>query len=423
MAGHLKNILSSEGVKQASLVTVGNISATMIAAIAMIIFSRVLGPADFGVFSALFSILLILSKVGDLGINIAAQRYIAGHTDDKVSSQRISQTSSALKLYLSLGIAIIGIISGDIIATNLLHVPSVGNLVRLVFILSGFVVFYEYVTSLLQAKQQFGHSVIVNWIQSTGKLVVGGIMAYFGLLTTGSVMAIYLLVPLIAGWYGVAKLPLGYLIPKIDQTTFKTLISVTKWTSISIIAASLADNIDIVIVQNLLSSHVTGLWSSAVRIASLASLIGWSLGSVLSIRVAKYQDKENLDKYLKKAILLAALTFCATLLLIPFSSFLINITVGADYIAAAPYLNLLLISTAILTATSPFTALFYLFDAPQYFAYSGIISAVVLVGLDLLLIPSLGPMGAGYARVIMRVIIIIFTLLYARRAYRYRYGK
>jgi O-antigen/teichoic acid export membrane protein len=96
----------------------------------------------------------------------------------------------------------------------------------------------------------------------------------------------------------------------------------------------------------------------------------------------------------------------------------IRFTVGPDFAPATSSLNLLLISTAILAATSPFVALFYLFDKPQYFAYSGIIGSALLIGGDFWAIPAYGLVGAGYVRILSRLAVLLFTVIYARLAYR-----
>ncbi len=414
--------MGSEGVRQASVVTTGNLVATGISAIAMIIFSRFLGPEQFGIFSALFSVLMILSKIGDLGVNLTSQRFVA-QENNSLATTRLVQTSLYLKIVLSLVLVVVGLVGADWIATSLLRLPAQSHLVRLVFVLSVGVILYEFVASLLTGLQRFNQAVVLNLIQSTGKLVIGSTILYLGYLTVGTVILLYGILPFLASIYGISALPSTLFKISFHKQSLLRILTVGKWMGVAVISASLAEDIDIVIIKNLLTSYDTGIWSSAVRIATLASLIGWSIGSVLSVRVAKYRDKVHLDSYLRKAVLLAIFSALLVLFLIPFSSLLLTLTVGVEYLAASQSLQLLLISTAILTATIPFGALFYLFDAPQYFAYAGILSSFILIAGDFLLIPVFGTLGAGYARIIMRLIVLLFTLAYARRAYLYRYGK
>lgn len=416
-------MLKSEGLKSVIGMSVGNVGATVVSAIAMIIFSRALGPAQFGIFSVLFSLLLILSRVGDFGINTAVQRYIAQNKGNHTLITRYSRVGVSLKLVLATLLAIIGLVFGKTITVSLLHLNSDATLpVQLVFILSLGVIFYEYINALLQGVQLFQLSIISNWIQSGTKLFVALASFFYQSLSLLTITLLYLLAPILGGFIGFSGIKFQHLIPLWDSHVVTKILSVSRWTGIAILAATIADNFDILIVQNQLSSYDTGLYSAAVRIASVASLAAYSLGTVLNVRVASYHDRTHLHSYLKKAVSLSLLSLVGLSLLSLISHPAITLTVGAEYTPAIPALNLLFVSTAILTATSPFVALFYLFDHPEYFAISGIISTVFLLGSDWLLIPQYGLMGAAYARIIARLMVLLFTLAFAKFAYHEKYG-
>lgn len=413
----------SKGLKSAFLMTVGNVGSTGVAAIAMIIFSRQLGPEQFGIFSVLFSLMLILSRIGDMGINIAVSRAIAQNHDKPDVIVSYSQNGSYLKAIIMSAIVVLGLLCAPYLTNTLLNLSSTYiPLVRLVIVLSTSVVIYEYINSLLQARQRFGLSVATNTIQSSLKLV----LALLSLIIAISLPVItlsYMLLPLLGATAGLFVISLKELLPRYNPKITKAIMGVARWTSLSILAGALAENIDVLIVQSYLTTAETGLYAAATRIATVASLIGWSLGTVLNMRVAQYKDKKNLDKYLKKGTLLALAALILTLALILVSNPLVKLTIGMSYLSVVPTLNILLISTAILTATTPFVALFYVFDYPRYFAISGVLTAFTLITADLILIPAFGLVGAGWARVITRTVVIIYTLAIAYRQYQKHYAK
>lgn len=398
--------------------TVGNVLGTFVAAVAMILFSRVLGPTQFGTFSVLFSTMLILSRLGDLGVNIAVSRYLAQKKLSAANSLAYVQTGSYFKFAISLLFVLVGLVFGPWISLHWLKLGAeYANLTRVVISLSGSIIFYEYVGSLLQAKQSFFVTVLTNLTQSTIKLLIAAFAFFVHQLSLFAITLSYLSAPILGGLVGLFVLPIKYFAPRYQRTSAQAIALVARWTSISIVSSTVAENLDIIIVQNFLTPFDTGIYSAATRIATVASLVGWSLGSVLNMRVAGYHHKANLDKYLQKAKLLSVLALVATLLIILISTPLITLTLGAAYLPSIPILNILLISTALLTAATPFVALFYVFDNPRYFAVSGLITAIVLVGSDLLLIPHYGLSGAAWARVITRVIVLIYTLAAARAEY------
>jgi O-antigen/teichoic acid export membrane protein len=88
-------------------------------------------------------------------------------------------------------------------------------------------------------------------------------------------------------------------------------------------------------------------------------------------------------------------------------------TIGQEYLGAVYPLQILLIAMGLSAAISPYSALFYLFDRPQYYAYAGIMTALFLIVGDYYLIPQIGISGAAYVRLAVKTITLIFTVYYA----------
>lgn len=413
----------SESVKPTGLLSIavlgsGNIIGTIISAIALILFSRFMGPTEFGLFSAAFAAMQIVVRLSDLGTNMAAERAIARvHGTDNDLSDHLMRVALWFKLASFVLCLVIGWVLAPWISTTLLHINNVA-LIRTSFLLSLGTIFFEYSTIVFQSTHRFAMVARITIAQAMGKLIFGLIFIWQGMLHATAGLLIYGLMPGIGALLGWRKNPLSsFTLPVTWKKDLLLILSVAKWTAIAAIAATLADNIDTLLVQSFMSSYDTGIWSGAVRIATFASVLGWSVGSVLNVRVAKYHDAKHLNEYLKKAWKLALFIFVALLLSIPFAAFAINITIGPAYLSGTLPLQILIIAAGLAGAAAPYVALFYLFDRPQYYAIAGIIQTLVLVLGDLLFIPQFGLIGAAWVRVVVRVVILVFTLLYARRAY------
>lgn len=414
----IKKAINSQGFRSASIFTFGNTLGTALSAIAMILISRGLGPAQFGIFSAAFSVLIIATKFTDLGINIAAQRYIAQRAKDDNKAKSMISTMFYAKLILLLAISVVGYMISPLIAKDFLKIDNV-EIVRISFILLSFTTIYEYYLSVMQAVELYRKTALMIVLQAIGKLLAAIWLISSNLLSALHALYIYALAPIIGIFYGGFTSRLRpWARPKNITTNTRYLRKTMTWTSIAVISSAVADNVDVLLVQNMLSSYHTGLWSAAARIAAFAGLIGISFGSVLNIRVAKYKEKKNLDKYLKKAKIASIGMFFAVLALIPFGRIGLELTVGPEYLQATTSLTLLLIATAFTVASSPYVALFYLFEKPQYYAISGALLIFILITGDLILIPKLGLEGAGYVKIATRIIIFIFTIIYANFAYK-----
>lgn len=418
----------SQTVKPTGLLSIailgsGNLIGTIISAIALILFSRFMGPTEFGLFSAAFAAMQIVVRLSDLGTNMAAERAIARvHGKDDALADRLMRTAFWFKL-ASFGLcASIAWILTPWVSDSLLHIDNPA-IIHLAILTAIGTIFFEYSTVVFQSTHHFALVARITIAQAIGKLGFGLILIWQGTLHAIQGLLIYGLLPGIGALLGWTKNPLStFALPISWKKDLRIILSVAKWTGIAAIAATLADNIDTLLVQSLMSSYDTGIWSGAVRIATFASVLGWSAGSVLNVRVAKYTSHEHLTLYLQKAWKLALAIFGLIILAIPFASLAIKLTIGSAYLVGTLPLQILLLSTALTGAATPYVALFYLFDRPQYYAIAGVIQTLVLVFGDLIFIPQYGLVGSAWVRVAVRLVILIFTLAYARSAYVKHYN-
>ncbi len=414
----MSQVVKSKGLLSILVLGSGNIVGTIVSAIALILFSRYMGPTEFGLFSAAFAAMQITVRLSDLGTNMAVERAVARVHDVKGDlADRLMRVAFWFKLVSFILAMIIAWSLAPWISHTLLKIEDLG-LIRLAFALSFGTVFFEYSTAVFQSTHRFAMVARITIAQALGKLLFGLILIWQGMLHATTAILIYGLLPGLGGLMGWSRHILSSLtLPKTWRNDLTLILKVAKWTSIAAIAATLADNIDTLIVQSFMSSYDTGIWSGAVRIATFASVIGWSIGSVLSVRVARYSDPKHLREYLSKAWKLSLLVLLVLLCAIPFATIAINLTIGPAYLTGTLPLQILLVATGISGATTPFVALFYLFDKPQYYAIAGVIQTVILVGGDLLFIPQYGLVGAAWVRVVVRLCVTIFTLVYVRRSY------
>jgi O-antigen/teichoic acid export membrane protein len=413
----------SQNVKPTGLLSIfilgsGNVIGTIISAVALILFSRFMGPTEFGLFSAAFAAMQIVVRLSDLGTNMAAERAIARvHGRDDQLSDRLMRVAIWFKLSSFALCIVVAWVLAPWISTTLLHIENVA-IIRISFLLALGTIFFEYSTIVFQSTHRFAMVARITIAQALGKLLFGIIFIWQGMLHATEGLLIYGLLPGIGALFGWKKNTLSsYTLPATWKQDLKIILSVAKWTAISAIAATLADNIDTLLVQSFMSSYDTGIWSGAVRIASFASVLGWSVGSVLSVRVAKYNNQEHLNKYLKKAWKVALAIFVLLALSIPLAELAIKLTIGSAYLIGTLPLQILIIAAGLAGASAPYVALFYLFDRPEYYAYAGIIQTLILILGDVIFIPQYGLVGAAWVRVVVRVVVLAFTLVYARSAY------
>lgn len=422
MIQKLHRLSSSQGLIQSAKTIFGNTLATGISAIAIMIYSRILGPEKFGEFSVGFAIVLILTRINDLGLNNAILKYGAERKSDSEKNFIFSFTLK-YKLWFSLVCAGIGILFYKQISTLLGF--SNPLIIFLALSIGLATVYYEHLLNVLQSLHRFNQGIIINVIQASTKLL--GALTLLLLNSTSAIFTFtwYILAPFIPVVFWKSFLPrtvsLDFHLK--NENLKREIILLAKHSAVGLIAAGIIENIDILYLQKFLTTYEVGLYSGVSRISLVVALIAYSLGNVLYPRVAKYKNKEDIQAFMKKALLIVLFSVIGFLLFIPFGKLSILLTIGSEYLSGIHILYLLTAASFLAIAAIPFIALFFSFNAHWYFSVSGILQlAVVLIG-NTIFVPTYGLEAAAWTRIVTRLVLFGFTFIAAILIYKKNYGK
>ncbi|HEX7017310.1 MAG TPA: oligosaccharide flippase family protein [Patescibacteria group bacterium] len=411
----------SQGLRQSVLMVVGNLMATSISALSLILISRLVGPSLFGEFSVGFALIMIISRLNDAGITATLMKFVA-NADDSTQRNEYFSATIRLKLILSIVITSIGVV-GAIPFSRLLNFDSPW-LVLVAFVVGGLsATYFEQLTGMLQSLHRFQYAVVVNFIQASVKLLTAAVIVFFQFRQILPIFTLYAAAPLVPLLFSTFFFPksVSFNVMKKYARARRQIITMAKHTGTGYIASTLSGQINVLFVQSFLTTYETGLLGGVSKIPLLFSLASMSLSNVLFPRVARYTLIQDLKNYLQKASLLLILIgggFLITYILAPF---LITFTVGNDYLPALSTLRILLAAAFAMIATVPFTALFYSLSDPKYFSITGIIQMLIVVGGNFLLVPVYGLIGSAIAELIARLAIFALTLSWAAWILRQKY--
>lgn len=409
---NLQEIFDSQGLKQTILVTISNFLVAILSAVTLIIISRTLGPNDFGLFSVSFSLLLILSRFADFGLNTAVQKLLPPNLSAYPKAAKIFQYALQTKIILGLIGTTIVFVFADTIA-NALNINNT-LLIQLAALANLSVIIYEYILATLQSLQKFLESAVINGIQSLIKLLGAVFLIFFPAYGAYLATTLYGIAPLIATFIGIILLPKNfYKRTTIDKETKLQVIDIAKFSAIAIISAALMENIDTLLIQRYLTAYDTGLYSVANRISTFLAIVGYSVGTVLNVRVARYAHDNHLLRYLPKAWAFLLISFLGGVISLPLIKPFILLASGPEYLPAINALYFLHASTIAIIMSVPFIAVFFALNKPWYFAIFGITQTATLIIADLVLIPKLGIDGAALAKFLTRIFALLFIILAA----------
>lgn len=417
----LSSIRSSRGVIQTIVTLCGSLVASAFAAISLILITRHLGPEKFGEFSVGFAILLILTRLNDLGMTNTVLKYVAQESNHTQINKLLSY-ATRIKLLGFGGICILGLVLSDPIA-KYLHF-SQPALIYLAFFLSAATSFYEHLQAVLQSLHKFTESAIANVMQAFVKLC-SGLFLYFSLSASAvPIFFAYMIAPAVPLLFVRPILIPSWIRLKIQDTFINEQALVKKLafhSSINFVAAGIIENIDILFLQRYMSTYEAGLYGGVSRIALLFSILAYALSTVLNSRVAKYKNKADIKSFTLKAVAIMGASVLGYLLFLSFSKAILLFTIGEAYLPGLGIMNILVAASFLTVAVVPFIALFFSFDVPWFFSVSGVLQLVIVIGGNLLFVPLHGVEAAAWVRLCARLALFIFTVLLAVYMYRKTY--
>lgn len=417
---HWKQLATAEGTRQSVISLGGTLLGTGISALTIIFISRLVGPAEFGIFSLLFAIIQVMNKIGDSGFNFALHKFVpsARHESSAAAREMIAHITG-LRL----------VIVGALFGLLLLASPVVTAVFRLPLwwlypagvLLAAVAVFFEHLMFLLQSLQKFVLASGMFVAQSTLKLVGVGALIFLGIKDGTTVTLTYFTLPLFVAVPFLLPLAAWLRVTFTYQSALKKkVLAFVRHNSIQVISSALADNIDILFIQLFMGVYATGVYGGISRIAFLVTVLGASLGNVLNVRVSRYTKPGDIRSFLKKSLAVWLIALAGGVISMALVHPLITFTIGVEYLSASWELVILLFSSWLYFVTIPYIAYFYSIDRPNYFSVMGVVLMVVLIGADVLFIPSFGLMGAAVARVIARGAVLLGTVWWLKKEYGVR---
>ncbi|MBU2543696.1 oligosaccharide flippase family protein [Patescibacteria group bacterium] len=409
----VKKLISSEGLQKSVFLVTASLSATFISAIALIIFSRLLGPEKFGEFSVGVAIIFILLKLTDLGSTQALLRFIPTQKTQDEKSKLFFQLS-LWRGKLALGVILIATIVG-IFALKLGYSINPQILFGAIFITLILVV-YEHLNFFLLSLGLIAQAALMNGAQALTKLLAAIVLTLIHLSTTISSFVLYSLAPLLGVISGIIYLPKW--LNNFSLNSTKLSPAVTKFIShsaVGVIAAGVIENISVIQLNGMMNSYETGIFGGVSRISLFVVLGGSYLSQVLFPRVTQYTDHQTQKKYLLKSLLFIGLVGIGFLVYWPLNKFALQLTLGAEYLSGAKALLILMGAALAYAATIPLTALFYAGDKYWYFSFSGIVQILLVILGNLIAVPKWGLLGAAGVLLLTRGVILVLTGVLAFR--------
>jgi len=397
--------------KNTYLVFIGNSIAGLIGMVLMVIVSRSLGPAGFGVFSVSFALLTMLSKFADFGFNFAMIKDISQSRarGDNQKIAKIFETVFLSKIAISLFIAIFGYFFIDIISEKLFHSPLSVAVNRSVVLFCFLFIFYDLIRSYFEACKRFWESTLIYIIANLLKLLVIIPIILFWPNFKNFIL-IYIIMPFAAGLIFFCRTKLKFKLA-FHIKEFKSLFNFASWMAVSVILAAIGENLNIFMVSAKLSDFQTGIYSAADKFILPFYIFATALASVLTTRASEFSEIYHIKVFIKKVMVVQLFFLLLFIVLFPLAS-LLPILLGKEYTASIGVLQILIIASYFRIAITPLNSVFYPLNKSIIFAIDSFIQVFLLFVLNQRWLLTFQAKGAAMAMVITNIVIFLFNYIF-----------
>ncbi len=404
-------LAKSDTAKDTAILFSGNGLTAFLGFLFTIVIARVLSVSDFGVFSAVSNLIIILTSLSDLGLSSGivsfASTFFNKNEDEKAYeyAKAAFNIKLVVSIVLSLGITVFaGYVSKNWLANDNKETSYWVAIISLLFIGGTFLPF------ILQAKKLFFKSVLIDVSVSLFKAIIPFIFFSLGILTLRTTLLAYGLSVLISLIVGLFFTGTKFLSAKPDKKVYKDLVNFSGWLGVNRIISAISGKLDIQMLAAMAGSVVTGIYSIPSRLASLIIVLSSSFTNVLAPRFSSFNSKEDEKRYLFKSSLVTLGIIVLMIIWILIAEPFITILFGQKYLSAVPIFQALCVGLIpYMSAVPSVTAIIYAMKKTVYIGMFSFFQIAAIFILNYVLIPKYGPFGPTITLGVVNLILAIYS--------------
>jgi O-antigen/teichoic acid export membrane protein len=403
----LKNIFTHQVTTNTAILSGGRFIAAALGFLIGMLVARVLGPADFGIFSIAMAVFEVAVVFTEIGIGISLVRFVPMYSlKDKERADYYLKVGFWLLLASAFVVAGVGLILSPTIAVRIYNKPQLTNPIRLGFIAVIGGILWSYLLSSLHARELFSRYAVFSIIIGLLKLGVIGLLIYLAAITVTNVLLVYIMIPVAGFILGIIYTPtrLFGARGKLGET-IRSLINFSKWIFLIDFFWMLSSRIDLLILGYFVKDEALGHYSMAYYMISVFTILTSSLVNVLLPYVSKFDTMEQIREYVQK---IPKITLSCALLLLPVIFIIgpvIHLVVGQEYTPSILLFQVMFFGFLVTFIIDPIYLVAYPVNKPRIISLLCIIRLILSAGTNLLLIPRYGALGAAAASVITNFLV------------------
>lgn len=422
---NVKNIIKSlsTGTSRDTITLfIGNTFSALFGFIFVYILTQKLSVSEFGVFSAAANLIVIISSFTDLGITTAMINFVSVKlgVKDNIGAERYLKASFVIRFITILFVSTIILLIPKYIASNLLSTTDFKVSYWVSIISVGLTAWLTFPYAMM-AYKKFWQSVILDW-----SLGIPRILIFLGLVTImpanlNLALMSYGLSTVLPIVFGFSVIGLNFLKARNIRKDYIDLIKFSGWLGVNRVVSSISGRLDVTMLANLTTATIVGEYSIASRLSSFVVVLSSSLGSVLSTRFARFNDKEKEKRYLIKSTLFTIPIILGVIVWIIIAKPFVLILFGEKYFESIKILQYLLVSLIpFILVTPSVTAIVHSMRKPVYIGVFSFIQIVMILALNIYFTGIYSGIGPAIAFLITNTVLAVYSFAIV---YKYYFSK
>lgn len=378
-----------------------------------ILFARMLGPADLGIYGIVFNIYQIMTSIAVFGVPSAITKYITEHAENSKKEKQFFFTGLILVLILSGIISLIYILLSPFAATYLYENMGISYYMILSAIAILFASFNSFTISYFQGTHKMKEISLLNISNSIVFLITSFIFLYFfGLI--GAFYAI-IITALLTSIFGIIILKQKTNIKKFEfyfeEETAKKLLNF----GFPILLSSIT-----ILPINLLSRTLLAIRHGYDQVGYLQVALAIQtmilfIPSAISTNIFPWfslNSSDNNREYLREKIpqltrIFIFLIGIIMILFIPISGYFVTILYGSKYFASIELMQWLLLETLFISQIQIYNSYAMSISKNYLILKLDILSLLLTVPLLYILVERYGALGVVWTSILVRAVVLL----------------
>ena len=410
--------------KDIGFVAAAQIAVSLLLFVRLPILTKWLGASLYGTWSLIWVTIVLITPLATLGLGMAMIRFLAAERDvDRIRERFLSVVFTVF--LAGVVVSLILILCSDLFASSILGDINSSHLIRL----ASFMILTQALSQMSIAFfRTFRQMKWYSALLVTKAAAQVGLMVYLLLLgwdLRGVIVAVLASdILCIAIAFSVALRQIGFRFPRFTEMNdyLKYGLPLVPTSAMLWIMSSS----DRYIIGYFMQAKDVGIYAAAYSLAHINSLFLGPLQTILLPTVSKSYDNGDMAKtrtYLKYSLkYLVMLSIPAAFGLSVLALPLLRILTTMEFTSGSMVVPFIVLGLVIFEFHRICLYIFYLVKKTYWVARLLIISAALNIGLNLLLIPHLGILGAAVATLIAYAVLGILTVVVSFRYFKFDLG-